>query len=42
MFTGLVMVAGSLFIGALGFGLGTIHGYDKWDKENEAFQRECK
>jgi hypothetical protein len=33
---------GLLFVGSLGYGIGKIHGYDKWDQENEVFQKGLK
>lgn len=42
MFLGLAATAGILFVGAIGYGIGTIHGYDKWDREHESFQNGVK
>jgi len=33
------MAAGTLAVGSVFYGIGRIHGYDKWDKENEEFQK---
>jgi hypothetical protein len=37
--TGLLMAATTAMISTITYGIGKMNGYDKWDRENESFQK---
>jgi len=42
MLAGLIMLIGTGIVSTLTYGVGRLHGYDKWDKDNAAFQKGIK
>lgn len=42
MFGSLAVLVGLVAVTFTSYGIGQLHGYDRWDKENEAFQNGLK
>lgn len=39
MFGAFIMLLATGTFSSIAYGVGKIHGYDKWDRENEEFQK---